>query len=56
MTDRNSEESVNQDLEFLESMKANAQKLHDAQYDTTTTDYLLQQITDWIDELNNSKN
>ena len=51
MANRNSKTSIKQDVNHLQAMRENAQKLHDKQYDTATTEYLLQQIDDWIKEL-----
>ena len=48
---RNSKKQIKADIEHLQSMRENAQKLHDKGYDIATTEYLLQQIDDWIEEL-----
>lgn len=48
---RNAQEQIKLDIEHLNSMKTKAKKLHDKGYDVATTEYLMQEINDWIDEL-----
>lgn len=48
---RNLKKEIKLDIEHLNAMLANAQKLHDKGYDIATSGYLIQQIKDWIDEL-----
>jgi len=51
MANRNSKTEIKQDIEHLQAMRENAQKLHDKEHDIETTEYLLRQIDDWIKEL-----
>lgn len=51
MKNRNQKKQIKADVDHLNAMLENAQKLHDKGYDIATTGYLIQQIQDWIDEL-----
>ena len=48
-TDRNSAESILEDINHLEGMREKAEHLQE--FDWATGDHLLQEINDWIEEL-----
>lgn len=44
------------DIEYLNGMRTLVEKLHEKQYDVSATEYLLQKIDGWIDELKDKLN